>query len=114
MSQASNVVRPWQETEISFTALNDYANPYTQVEVWVDFMHENGSVLRRPAFWDGGRNWRVRFAGPVAGSWTWRSYSSTDDKGLSGLSGRILVESGAESANKFYRHGFWRMSPGQR
>ena len=57
---------PWRECEITLTAERDYPNPYTDVEVWAEFTHDAGLVLRRPAFWDGGRTWRIRFASPVA------------------------------------------------
>lgn len=57
----------WREIELSLTALQAIPKCYTDVEVWVDFVHESGMTLRRPAFWDGGRSWKVRFASPLAG-----------------------------------------------
>lgn len=114
MSQETNALRPWQETEISFAAAHEYTNPYTDAEVWADFTHEAGTTLRRPAFWDGGNTWRVRFAAPLPGNWTWRSFSSAQDSGLAGLSGQITVAPDNASSNRFYRHGFWKMSPGKR
>ncbi|MFW6313892.1 MAG: DUF4038 domain-containing protein, partial [Spirochaetota bacterium] len=108
---------PWMETELEFTSEGEYANPYTDVDMHVEFTHESGATIRRPGFWDGGRTWRVRFASPgLAGSWTWQSDSSADDGGLSGRSGDFLCAAADEAsdANRFYRHGFWRMSPGGR
>ena len=106
---------PWREVEITLTAARDYANAYTDVEVWADFRHENGDTLRRPAFWDGGRTWRVRFASPVAeGRWMWRSSCSVEDAGLARRSGEVNCTAGPDTDNRFYRHGFWRMSPGGR
>ena len=59
------------EAEITLTAERDYPNPYTDVDVWADFTHDSGVTLRRPAFWDGERTWRIRFASPIAeGRWT--------------------------------------------
>lgn len=43
----------WAETEIVLTALTTRANPYPDVEVWADFRHDDGTLLRRPAFYDG-------------------------------------------------------------
>ena len=57
---------PWREVEITLTAARDYANAYTDVEVWADFRHENGDTLRRPAFWDGGRTWMGHEGGRAA------------------------------------------------
>ncbi|MFN2202994.1 MAG: DUF4038 domain-containing protein [Caldilineaceae bacterium] len=105
----------WQEVEFSLTASSDCANPYTDVEVWVDFTHDSGEVLRRPAFWDGGRTWKVRFASIVAeGAWTWQSFSSNKDAGLNGQTGTIDCTADLSATNRFYKHGFWRMSPGAR
>ena len=80
----------WREIELPATS------------EWVEFEHESGRRLRRPAFWDGGDTHRVRFAPPLAGSWTWSG-------------GELQVaEAPTDEANPFYRHGFWRMSPGGR
>ena len=57
---------PWRELELTLTAVNDYRSPYTTVEVWADFVHDDGATLRRPAFWDGGHTWKIRFAAPVS------------------------------------------------
>ena len=42
-----NMIQPWQETEITLTATSDHDNAYTQVEVWADFTHSDGTTLRR-------------------------------------------------------------------
>lgn len=104
---------PWREIELTLNAENNYASPYTEAEVWADFTDESGTVLRRPAFWDGRRTWKIRFAPTRPGRWTWCSFSSPVDSGLSGQSGQLTCES-AESDHRFYQHGFWRMSPGGR
>ena len=38
-------------------------------------------VLRRPAFWDGGDRWRVRFAAPYAGDWDWADGATSTTPG---------------------------------
>ncbi|SEG92199.1 protein of unknown function [Nonomuraea solani] len=104
----------WRETEITLTAAADLPDPYTGVDVWADFTHDGGLSLRRPAFWDGGRTWRVRFSSPLPdGRWRWTTGASVDDPGLRGVSGVVEVEPG-EPANRFQRHGFWTMAPGGR
>ena len=71
----------WQEIELSFEASRDRANAYVEVDAWVDFHHADGSHLRRPMFWDGGRTFRVRFASTrPSGRWTWRSASADGDQ----------------------------------
>jgi hypothetical protein len=107
--------QPWREREITLTAQRDYPNPYTDVEVWAEFTHDTGITLRRPAFWDGERTWKIRFASPVAAEqWTWRSFSSLEDPGLGGQSGEFVCGAAVAPAHRFYKHGFWHMSPGRR
>jgi hypothetical protein len=104
----------WREIEIELMAEHDLENPYLDVEVWADFTHSSGVVLRRPAFWDGGRNWKIRFAPTIGGHWTWQTFASLEDVGLIGKSGELTCESDPSTEHHFYKHGFWHMSPGGR
>jgi hypothetical protein len=115
MFSSHPLVHPWQETEIPLTAAQEYANPYTDVELWADFVHSSGLSLRRPAFWDGGAHWKVRFASPLSeGSWKWQSDANVNDSGLVGQSGELGCRAAVASGSRFHRHGFWRMDPGGR
>src|SRR6056297_871000 len=120
-------VVPWREVEFEITAAAEYANGYTDVDVWADFTHEDGTTLRRPAFWDGGSSWKLRFASPgLAGRWNWSSGCSASDAGLAEATGSLVVKPTSDSSasagaagdaasaqsNRFCEHGFWRMSPG--
>jgi hypothetical protein len=40
-------------------------------------------------FWDGGQAWKVRFAPPFTGTWTYTSISK--DAGLSNVKGKLEV-----------------------
>src|SRR6476620_5432357 len=98
---------PWREIEITLTAERDYPSPYTDLEVWADFTHDTGVTLRRPAFWDGGRVWRIRFASPLdTGRWAWRSFSSVTDPGLAQQSGELVCAGESPTDDHFERHGF--------
>jgi len=102
----------WREYEITLTAEREYPRPYSDLDVWAEFVHDTGVVLRRPAFWDGGRTWKIRFAPPaLIGRWMWRSFSSVADAGIAGQSGELVCVDGSARSHRFYRHGFWRMSP---
>lgn len=108
---------PWQPVEIVLAGTGDWANPYVDVDVWASFRHDDGTTLVRPAFWDGGSTWRVRFAPPKAGTWHWRSRSVPRDGGLAGQSGTIEVvapSADAAGTTAFARHGFWTIPPGTR
>jgi hypothetical protein len=107
------VTIPWQAIEIVLTAADEHANPYTALDVWADFIGPDGQPLRRPAFYDGGHTWRLRFAAPSPGSWRWRTGASVADPGLRGVTGTVVVDSG-QIEHRFQRHGFWRMSAGGR
>jgi hypothetical protein len=101
--------------KIALSAANDYDNAYTQVEAWADITHSDGTTLRRPAFWDGGRTWKIRFASPHAsGEWTYQTSANVDDAGLQNQSGVLHCAAAEETSNRFYQRGFWRMSPGKR
>ncbi len=79
----------------------------------------SGQVLTMKGFWDGGNVWRIRFAAPTEGTWSWATSSS--DAGLNGVSGSVTAVAptpGELTANTLY-HGFlernghaWQLSDG--
>jgi hypothetical protein len=107
--------KQWMPYEIPFTSDRDYANPYVDVELSVTFTASDGTTLRRPAFWDGGRTWRVRFASTkVDGSWSWKTTcSNPSDPGLHGRDGSVVATSYA-GTSPLLKHGLLTMSPGKR
>ena len=73
-----------------------------------------GGTVRVPAFWSGGSEWRVRFAAPEPGTYSWRSECS--DSTVSGPQGaegelRVLPYSGD---NPLLAHGPLRASEDRR
>ncbi len=108
-------VQPWRECEITLTSEHEYINPYTDLDVWAEFNLDSGATILRPAFWDGERTWKIRFVSPAStGVWTWRTYSSVEDGGLTSQSGELSTEPCPPTFNRFYQYGFWRMSLGKR
>lgn len=106
-------VPQWTSREISIQSDKKYNNPYTDVDVWVSFVNDKGDSLVRPAFWDGGNTWKIRFAPPDAGSkWHWQVHTSVEDEGLK-KSGELLSVTYTGN-NKLVKHGLLRMSPGKR
>lgn len=101
---------PWREIEIGLEAANSYSAPYIDVDVQATFFGPNGEQLIRPGFWDGNNTWRVRFAATSVGTWSWSTTSNANDEGLA-QSGNFEIEDSEPTGNRFYDHGFWKMSP---
>jgi hypothetical protein len=105
----------WKETEIEFCAADLHNRPYETVQMWADFTHTNGTVLKRPAFYDGGNTWRIRFASPVSeGQWHYATFANVEDDGLAGITGTIDCAAASESDHRFYKRGFWHIPKGKR
>jgi hypothetical protein len=107
-------VEQWVPFEITLTSAKPFANGYTDVEVWAVFVNERQDSLTRPAFWDGGQAWKIRFASPDSiSTWRWTTFSKVDDKGLAGKTG-ILKAIAYTGSNRLIAHGLPRMSQGKR
>lgn len=99
-------VRKWAVHEIMFTASKTLDWKTFPLEV----TFQNGPTRKTvDGFWDGDRQWRVRFAPPEEGIWTW-STSSTDS-GLAGKSGEFtcVVPSPTEIERNPNLHGHLRI-----
>ncbi len=83
-------VHVWEKQELSFTAAKTYANPYTDVVVWVD-LKGPGFAKRVYGFWDGGQTFHLRLLAIMPGEWTWTSGSSPADPGLGGKNGAFTA-----------------------
>ncbi len=99
--------RQWRVTELSFTAEREYADPfdYTTTRLVAAFEGPGGQSVEVPGFWDGGRQWRVRFTPTAPGRWTWRTRFSHADAGLAGQAGELSAEPPADDAHALHRHG---------
>jgi len=99
----------WQKQELTLTSQGSFANPYTDVRVWVD-LKGPGFEKRVYGFWDGGRIFKVRVLATAPGQWTWRSGSDPQDSGLSGKSGSFAATEWSEAEKKEnpLRRGFLR------
>ena len=97
--------------EASFTASKDYDDPL-ELNVVVDFSGPGMARVRVPAFWDGGRIWKVRFSPEKTGSWTYNVQASdTAETGLNGKTGRFQAKA-YRGTNQLYLHGAPRVAPG--
>jgi hypothetical protein len=99
----------WEKQEVTLVSSRTYDNAYTDVTVWVDLAGPNFRK-RVYGFWDGGKNFRVRFVATAPGKWTWRSGSTPSDAGLSGKTGEFFANAWteAEKQENALRRGFIR------
>lgn len=106
-AQAGRVqgVPQWTRFEASFTSTSDYENPVQDVKMEVDFSSPSGRQITILGFWDGERNWKVRFSPEETGHWTYRTRSSrTEDGGLHNQAGEFTCMP-YKGGNSLYRHG---------
>ncbi|MGO8835937.1 MAG: DUF4038 domain-containing protein [Limisphaerales bacterium] len=89
-------VHVWEKVEQTFHAQNQYANPYTNVEVWVDLKGPRFDK-RCHGFWDGSNVFRVRILATAPGQWTWRSGSNQKDAGLNDQRGSFTAVEWSEA-----------------
>ena len=82
--------KKWEKVEIQLLAENTYANPYMDVEVWVD-LKGPGFNKRCYGFWDGENKWRIRIMATSSGTWTWQSGSNQEDTGLNNKRGSFVA-----------------------
>jgi hypothetical protein len=103
----------WRAVEIRFESDRDYRNPYLDVEVEVAFRGPTGRVIRRPAFWDGGRTWAVRFAPDAPGTWRYEATSNDSVGGFAAVRGDLECVP-PSSDHDIYTHGFLEVRRGER
>jgi hypothetical protein len=100
--------------ELSFTARGAYVDPFNQVTLDALFTDPAGTVRRVPAFWAGGRTWKVRYASPLTGAHAFRTEcSAAADTGLHGVAGRVTITP-YRGKNPLYAHGPVQVAANQR
>lgn len=105
-ASAQGFIKIWEVYEVKLTAKNKTQNPYTQIPIakegWVQVTFTGvdgpakGKKLTLFGFWDGEQNWKVRFAPPETGTWTYQS--SSKDSGLNKAKGTIRVDDWSQDA----------------
>jgi len=110
---AQGTIHVWELHEITLHAQRPYANPYVDVECWVE-LRGPGFARRVHGFWDGGDTFRVRVVATAPGRWTWTSGSNQSaDRGLDGRSGAFTAHAWSEAEKRANpnRRGFLRATP---
>lgn len=101
----------YEVAEETFRANKTHANPYIDVDLWVTLTGPGGT-FRIPAFWDGGKVFRVRLVATEPGTWTWSTGDRTGDSGLDKQQGsfRAVAWSEADKEANPNRRGFIRVA----
>ncbi|MBC7510150.1 MAG: DUF4038 domain-containing protein [Ferruginibacter sp.] len=113
-AQSNHNVEQWTSAEMKLTSTKTYANPFDEVEISATFTGPDGTTISRPAFWDGGNTWKIRFAPTATGDWKMTT-TCTDNTntGLNNISQTIkcIPYSGHL---EIYKHGFLKISDNKR
>ncbi len=103
-----------QIAQITFTAANDHADPFNDVTLDVVFTDPAGASVKVPAFWDGEKLWKVRYASGVLGEHHFKTEcSDSSDKGLNGIQGVVQITR-YDGDNPLYKHGPLRIAANHR
>ncbi len=97
-----------------FHARKHYPKPFDEVQFSGVFKSPNQVSQIVPGFWAGGNEWRLRFAAPTPGVYTFETVCShQDDPGLHAQSGQCEIQP-YSGANPLLRHGPVMVAPDQR
>jgi hypothetical protein len=107
---ADYTVQQWRAVEITLASSKTYADPFQNVDVTATFVGPGGTTLTRPAFWDGGSTWKIRFAPTATGAWAMTTNSTdTTNAGLHNISKTIQCDAYSGPLD-VYKHGFLKTS----
>lgn len=96
--------------ELSFHSGKSYKDPFNELEVDVLFEGANDSKRTVPAFWAGENLWKVRFATPTPGRYTYTSVCS-DKANMSLHQQKGEIEVGPyKGRNPLFKHGPLKVS----
>jgi hypothetical protein len=100
--------------EWSYRSAKIYSDPFNEVDLDVIFKNPSGVEYRVAAFWAGGSEWRVRFAPPASGAYSYRTVcSDTSNRELHNRTGQFSVQA-YQGSNPLYRHGALRVAEDRR
>ncbi|WP_214630542.1 discoidin domain-containing protein [Paenibacillus agaridevorans] len=109
-------IEQWCSMELSLMSSKTYNDPFADVDVVATFTGPGGIQITRPAFWDGGRIWKVRFAPTVTGTWsmTVEADPSADDTGLNRSSAISFQATPYSGVLDLYKRGFLQIGDNDR
>lgn len=104
----------YQMAEFCFSSDRDRTDPFNEITLDAVFTDPRGRACRVPAFWAGGRDWKVRYASGIVGTHRYAlECSDPTDGGLHQVCGELRVTP-YEGDNPLLSHGPLQVSPGRR
>lgn len=104
----------YEVSEWSYRSSTPYPDPFNDIELDVLVSGPAGGTWRVPAYWAGGSDWRVRFAPPAPGEYTFRSLcSDVANADLHDQMGRLTARPYSGSS-PLLQHGALGVSPDRR
>jgi hypothetical protein len=114
---ASAAVRPpaivskWDRFERQLESAVAYPNPLQEVSLQATFVSPSGEARVVNGFWNGKREWDIRFMPDEVGNWTYTTAcSDAGNAGLHKIEGSFICSVSARS-NAFSVHGPLRLAP---
>ncbi|MGJ8732662.1 MAG: DUF5060 domain-containing protein [Cellulophaga sp.] len=78
----------WEVLDITFTVNKKISTPYT-ANFYAVFTHTNGTVQQVPGFYNGNKEWVIRFSSSLKGNWSFTTKG--DIKQISNKTGTVSV-----------------------
>lgn len=100
----------WRMIQIDLKARQCPENPSAGADIWGEFVHESGTIVKIPAFWNGEKDYGIRFAPTKTGIWNYRISALPEILGLDGMTGQVNCQP-YEGQEDIYRHGFLKKGP---
>src|SRR5881394_3587532 len=99
------IVPKWERFEATFRSKKNYENPLQNCSLGAVFTSPSGASHTAFGFWDGGRDWKIRFSPNEVGRWLFTTVCS--DKSNSALENQngTFVCTAATGKNRFSQHG---------
>lgn len=114
ISHGQIAVEKWHVAEIKLTSTKKYAHPFDEVTVTAVFTGPGNETITRPAFWDGGDTWIIRFAPTIQGVWKMDTHCSDQSNAGMNEIKRSVVCKPYTGNQEIYKHGFLKISDNKR
>lgn len=104
----------WGRFEATFTSDISYDNPFQDIDLWMSLVSPSGRRFETEGFWDGGNQWRARFAPDEMGEWRYTTQcSDASNTALHNQSGGFTCVE-PDVSTPFSQHGPIQLSANRR